>query len=111
MQYVTMIRSINELKFLRGLDTGEKLGARDKIRATAGRVGLSVPRVSNAHDSLMLCLLAAIASRSRTQIQCDNTTHISHSSRCSDCVPFQFADDAFEVPLQELDEKKLSRKP
>ena len=45
-QYTTMIRSINELKYLRNLDTGEKLSPRDKIRATAGRVGLSVPRVS-----------------------------------------------------------------
>jgi hypothetical protein len=51
-----MIRSINELKFLRGLDTGEKLGARDKIRATAGRVGLSVPRVRNRAKVIMLAI-------------------------------------------------------
>ena len=44
--YAVMITSINELKYLRGLDTGEKLDPREKIRATAGRVGLSVPRVS-----------------------------------------------------------------
>mmetsp|Transcript_21009 Transcript_21009/g.42231 ORF Transcript_21009/g.42231 Transcript_21009/m.42231 type:complete len:121 (+) Transcript_21009:85-447(+) len=46
-QYVKMIQSINELKYLRGLDTGEKLDPRDKIRATAGRVGLSVPRFAD----------------------------------------------------------------
>jgi hypothetical protein len=45
LQYVSMVKSINELKFLRGLDCGEKLDPRDKIRATARRVGLSVPRV------------------------------------------------------------------
>ena len=43
--YGTMVSSINELKHLRGLDSGEKLDPREKIRATAGRVGLSVPRV------------------------------------------------------------------
>jgi hypothetical protein len=44
-QYTVMTKSVNELKLLRGLDTGEKLDPRDKIRATARRVGLSVPRV------------------------------------------------------------------
>ena len=43
--YGTMVSSINELKYLRGLDSGEKLDPREKIRATAGRVGLSVPKV------------------------------------------------------------------
>ena len=40
-----MISSLNELKHLRGLDSGEKLDPRDKIRHTAARVGLSVPKV------------------------------------------------------------------
>jgi hypothetical protein len=43
--YATLFSSINELKFLRGLDSGEKLDPRDKIRATAARVGLGVPNV------------------------------------------------------------------
>lgn len=41
-----MISSIRELKFLRGLDSGEKLDAREKILNTAARVGLSAPQVS-----------------------------------------------------------------
>ena len=45
-QYVTMVSSIKEITHLRGLDFGEKLEPRDKIRATASRVGLAVPRVS-----------------------------------------------------------------
>ena len=44
--YVTMISGIKELTFLRELDSGEKLSPRDKVRATAGRVGLGVPKVS-----------------------------------------------------------------
>jgi len=44
-QYVTMISSIKEITHLRGLDFGDKLDPRDKIRATASRVGLAVPRV------------------------------------------------------------------
>jgi hypothetical protein len=44
--FTLMTSSIKELNFLRDLDTGEKLSPRDKIRATAGRVGLGVPRVS-----------------------------------------------------------------
>lgn len=43
--YSIMVNSINELKYLRSLDSGEKLDPRDKIKATAGRVGLSVPKV------------------------------------------------------------------
>ena len=43
--YVTMISSVKELTRLRELDSGEKLNPRDKVRATAGRVGLSVPKV------------------------------------------------------------------
>ena len=50
--YVTMVSSVKQLTYLRELDTGEKLNPRDKVRATAGRVGLSVP---------MVCLLHAIA--------------------------------------------------
>lgn len=45
-QYSTLLSNVRELKYLRGLDSGEKLDARDKIRATAGRVGLGVPNVS-----------------------------------------------------------------
>jgi len=41
--YATLLSSISELKSLRALDSGEKLDPRDKIRATASRVGLSVP--------------------------------------------------------------------
>ena len=45
VQYAAVVASVNELKFLRGLDSGEKLDPREKIRLTASRVGLSVPRV------------------------------------------------------------------
>lgn len=45
--YSTLIASIKELRRLRDLDSGEKLEPRDKIRATGGRVGLGVPKVSN----------------------------------------------------------------
>ena len=44
--YSTLIASIKELRRLRDLDSGEKLDPRDKIRATGGRVGLGVPKVS-----------------------------------------------------------------
>jgi hypothetical protein len=44
--YSTLIASIKELRRLRDLDSGEKLEPRDKIRATGGRVGLGVPKVS-----------------------------------------------------------------
>ena len=40
-----MISSVKELRYLRELDTGERLDPRDKIRATAARVGLAVPQV------------------------------------------------------------------
>jgi hypothetical protein len=43
-----MVYDIRELKRLRFLDTGEKLDQRDKIRYTAHRVGLHVPRVSSS---------------------------------------------------------------
>ena len=43
--YSTLIASIQELRHLRDLDSGEKLDPRDKIRATGGRVGLGVPKV------------------------------------------------------------------
>ena len=43
--YVDMVSSVKELTRLRELDSGEKLNPRDKVRATAGRVGLSVPKV------------------------------------------------------------------
>ena len=45
-----MINSVNELKHLRSLDTGEKLDPRDKIRATANRVGLSVPSFADEFE-------------------------------------------------------------
>lgn len=43
--YNLMVSSVAQLKVLRSLDTGEKLDPREKIRRTAGRVGLSVPKV------------------------------------------------------------------
>ena len=49
--YATLVSSVEELKYLRGLDTGEKLDQRDKIRATASRVGLSVPTVSHVYHN------------------------------------------------------------
>lgn len=55
-QYVKMIESIKELKYLRSLDTGEKLDPRDKIKATANRVGLAVPKVPL--DSVEFSILA-----------------------------------------------------
>lgn len=45
--YAILISNIKELKYLRYLDSGEKLDQRDKIRATAARVGLSVPKFSD----------------------------------------------------------------
>lgn len=54
--YVTMISGIKELTFLRELDSGEKLSPRDKVRATAGRVGLGVPKVSRYLDGMMFHL-------------------------------------------------------
>lgn len=43
--YATLVSDIREAKYLRGLDSGEKLDPRDKIRATAARVGLGIPQV------------------------------------------------------------------
>ena len=40
-----MIQSVKEVSQLRALDSGEKLSPRDKIRASAARVGLGVPQV------------------------------------------------------------------
>jgi hypothetical protein len=42
--YSLLISSINELKHLRALDTGDKLKPRDHINATAARVGFSMPK-------------------------------------------------------------------
>lgn len=43
--------SIQELRYLRGLDTGDKLKPRDHINATAARVGFSMPLYSDdLHD-------------------------------------------------------------
>lgn len=50
--YAKKVSSINELIFLRSLDTGEKLEPRDKIMATARRVGLSVPQFSDGELDL-----------------------------------------------------------
>ena len=44
--YATLVSDIRQSKYLRELDSGERLDPRDKIRATARRVGLAVPRVS-----------------------------------------------------------------
>jgi len=41
--YVSMVTAVKELRHLRGLDSGEKLDPREKIRQSARRVGLSVP--------------------------------------------------------------------
>ena len=48
--YAELVSSVTELKILRGLDTGEKMGPRDTIQASAARVGLHVP--SWADDAL-----------------------------------------------------------
>ena len=45
-KYAILISNQKELSHLRGLDTGEKLDQRDKVRQMAHRVGLSVPTVS-----------------------------------------------------------------
>ena len=49
--YVTMVSSVKELTRLRELDSGEKLNPRDKVRATAGRVGLSVPKFADEFEA------------------------------------------------------------
>lgn len=59
-QYSTLLSNVHELKYLRGLDSGEKLDPRDKIRATAGRVGLGVPNV--CFQSSLLSYLADLFS-------------------------------------------------
>ena len=41
--YAELVSSVAELKKLRELDTGEKMGQRDTIQASAARVGLNVP--------------------------------------------------------------------
>jgi hypothetical protein len=43
--YVEMIKSVKEAKYLRGLDSGEKLGPREKVEQTAKRVGFVIPKV------------------------------------------------------------------
>ena len=42
--YAEMVSSVAELKTLIALDTGEKMGPRDTIQASAARVGLHVPK-------------------------------------------------------------------
>lgn len=46
-QYACMVTNINELKHLKQLDSGEMLDPREKIRATAGKVGLGVPQFAD----------------------------------------------------------------
>lgn len=51
--YAEMVTSVEELKHLRGLDTGDKISVRETISASAHRVGLSVPEyMTPAHESL-----------------------------------------------------------
>lgn len=45
--YAKLVSSVSELKYLRGLDTGEKLSPRDKLAATAARVGMGVPKYAD----------------------------------------------------------------
>lgn len=49
-EYAVMVSNIQEAKNLRYLDTGEKLDPREKIQATARRVGLTVPQVGVLSD-------------------------------------------------------------
>mmetsp|Transcript_25731 Transcript_25731/g.28057 ORF Transcript_25731/g.28057 Transcript_25731/m.28057 type:complete len:115 (+) Transcript_25731:3-347(+) len=49
--YASMVTDVRELKYLRYLDSGEKLDQRDKIRRTAARVGLAVPHFSDESSS------------------------------------------------------------
>ena len=51
--YASMVTDVRELKYLRYLDSGEKLDQRDKIRATAARVGLAVPHVSDSQIAII----------------------------------------------------------
>ena len=43
--YVELLNSLREIKRLRHLDSGDKLGQRDKINLTAARVGFQLPKV------------------------------------------------------------------
>jgi len=45
--YVVMRRDVGNLVKIRELDSGDKMKPRDLIRATAARVGLGVPQVTN----------------------------------------------------------------
>lgn len=45
--YLRMVSSVKELKHLRSLDSGERLDPREKIKATAARVGFELPQVSD----------------------------------------------------------------
>ena len=52
--YAEMVTSVEELKHLRGLDTGDKISVRETISASAHRVGLSVPEyMTPEHESLV----------------------------------------------------------
>ncbi len=51
-----MVSDIRESKHLRYLDTGEKLEPREKIQATARRVGLSVPQVCIVESSFFIVM-------------------------------------------------------
>ena len=50
--YATLLLSISELSRLRALDTGERLDPRDKIRATAARVGFAIPKFADENSSV-----------------------------------------------------------
>eukprot|EP00596_Hydrurales_sp_CCMP1899_P010742 CAMPEP_0119052656 /NCGR_PEP_ID=MMETSP1177-20130426/73881_1 /TAXON_ID=2985 /ORGANISM="Ochromonas sp, Strain CCMP1899" /LENGTH=143 /DNA_ID=CAMNT_0007032295 /DNA_START=18 /DNA_END=449 /DNA_ORIENTATION=+ len=52
--YITLINSVQELSYLRSLDSGEKLGPRDKIMATGGRVGLGLPKFADEAEKEFL---------------------------------------------------------
>ena len=50
--FAELVASIKQSKYLRSLDSGEKLDPRDKIRATARRVGFQVPAFSDDPASI-----------------------------------------------------------
>lgn len=53
-----MVTDIRVAKHLRYLDTGEKLDPREKIQATARRVGLTVPQVRFILDTITFYLIS-----------------------------------------------------
>lgn len=55
-----MVSDVKESKKLRYLDTGERLDQREKIQATAARVGLTVPQVSHHLSLAPFCLFTNV---------------------------------------------------